>query len=225
MIHRNEIEEIKNNEVFNMITIYNDLNDTFISCVFQIAENSDLADVKVTVETATNSAELSNIDLENDDDKDQFDDDDFTELIDDNSEGNLNDRICDHITEDLASNTFKEEVMQVAIKSKTEEVIEKTDGLSCHFQNDIIIDTVEISAPKNIIETDLNDSIKAAIEEDTPVIANPVKEVIDDSDDDSDMTESEDEFMPDGERIRKTSRGFKQISNCKRFWRASMLTG
>ena len=31
------------------------------------------------------------------------------------------------------------------------------------------------------------------------------------------------EFMPDGEVIRKKSRGFKQLNNCKRFWKASMM--
>jgi len=31
------------------------------------------------------------------------------------------------------------------------------------------------------------------------------------------------EFMPDGEVIRKKSRGFKQLNNCKRFWKASLM--
>ena len=63
-----------------------------------------------------------------------------------------------------------------------------------------------------IDEDDLEDTIREEATED-------------DSDYNSDTSESEDEFMPDGERVRKTSRGFKQISNCKRFWRASMLMG
>ena len=127
--------------------------------------------------------------------------------------------------EDLPLNTFKEDLIQEAMKSKTEEVIEKTDGLSSHFQNDIIIDILEIPAQKNIMETDMTESIRKVIDEDIPVISNLVQDGTSDNDDESDMSESEDEFMPDGERIRKTSRGFKQISNCKRFWRASMLTG
>ena len=32
------------------------------------------------------------------------------------------------------------------------------------------------------------------------------------------------EYMPDGEIVRKKSRGFKQLSNCKRFWKASLMT-
>ena len=45
------------------------------------------------------------------------------------------------------------------------------------------------------------------------------------TDSESSESESEDEFMADGELVRKTSRGFKQISNCRRFWKASLLTG
>ena len=40
-----------------------------------------------------------------------------------------------------------------------------------------------------------------------------------------DETESEDEFMPDGEPVRKGSRGFKQLVNCKKFWMASQMVG
>ena len=47
-------------------------------------------------------------------------------------------------------------------------------------------------------------------------------------DDSSDYESSSDEddvveFMPDGEVMRKKSRGFKQLNNCKRFWKASMM--
>ena len=46
-------------------------------------------------------------------------------------------------------------------------------------------------------------------------------------DDSSDYESSSDEddvveFMPDGEVMRKKSRGFKQLNNCKRFWKASL---
>lgn len=42
--------------------------------------------------------------------------------------------------------------------------------------------------------------------------------------DSDDFTDSEDdtvEFMPDGEMVRKCKRGFKQLQNCKRFWKAT----
>ena len=46
-------------------------------------------------------------------------------------------------------------------------------------------------------------------------------------DDSSDFTSDEEdntvEFMPDGEIVRKKSRGFKQLNNCKRFWKASLM--
>lgn len=49
-----------------------------------------------------------------------------------------------------------------------------------------------------------------------------------DDDDSSDYDSSSDEdnvveYMPDGEIMRKKSRGFKQLNNCKRFWKASMM--
>ena len=174
------------------------------------------------LETANKSVEISTNATEHDENKDQYDDD-FNEDINDNVNANV--RNSAEAIEDLPLNTFKEDLIQEAMKSKTEEVIEKTDGLSSHFQNDIIIDILEIPAQKNIMETDMTESIRKVIDEDIPVISNLVQDGTSGSDDESDMSESEDEFMPDGERIRKTSRGFKQISNCKRFWRASMLTG
>jgi len=42
--------------------------------------------------------------------------------------------------------------------------------------------------------------------------------------DSDDFTDSEDdtvEFMPDGEMVRKCKRGFKQLQNCKRFWKVT----
>ena len=49
---------------------------------------------------------------------------------------------------------------------------------------------------------------------------------IDDIDESSDESSDEDtavEYMPDGELVRKKSRGFKQLNNCKRFWKASLM--
>ena len=47
----------------------------------------------------------------------------------------------------------------------------------------------------------------------------------DDSFDDSSDEDSDDQFMPDGEVIRKNRRGFKQLNNCRRFWKASLIMG
>ena len=47
----------------------------------------------------------------------------------------------------------------------------------------------------------------------------------DDSSDDSSDDDTAEEYMPDGEVVRKNSRGFKQLKNCKRFWEASVMIG
>jgi len=48
---------------------------------------------------------------------------------------------------------------------------------------------------------------------------------IGDSSDDSSDEDTAVEYMPDGEIVRKKSRGFKQLTNCKRFWKASLNVG
>lgn len=114
---------------------------------------------------------------------------------------------------------FKEGVYQEALKNETKKIKEISDGLMIHTpsdgntnsMNDASIQSRDEDLKVVIDEEELEDTIR--------------EETFEDSDYDSETSESEDEFMPDGERVRKTSRGFKQISNCKRFWRASILTG
>ena len=48
-------------------------------------------------------------------------------------------------------------------------------------------------------------------------------DIIDDSSDESSDEDTAVEYMPDGELVRKKSRGFKQLNNCKRFWKASLM--
>ena len=50
-------------------------------------------------------------------------------------------------------------------------------------------------------------------------------EDIEDSSDESSDEDTAVEYMPDGELVRKKSRGFKQLNNCKRFWKASLVVG
>ena len=90
-----------------------------------------------------------------------------------------------------------------------------------HTNHILVIEDLEV-APKtleieNISVTTLDDSVADREIEEVEEVEDPWT--------DSETSESEDEFMADGERVRKTSRGFKQISNCKRFWKASLLTG
>ena len=71
--------------------------------------------------------------------------------------------------------------------------------------------------------------IKAEIIIDTQ--SRPPQCYIDDDDDElsdsSDYSSSDEdtaiEYMPDGELVRKKSRGFKQLNNCKRFWKVSLM--
>ena len=46
-----------------------------------------------------------------------------------------------------------------------------------------------------------------------------------DTSDDSSEEDSDEEYMSDGEVVRKNKRGFKQLNNCKRFWKASLMIG
>merc|ERR1712048_43852 len=107
-----------------------------------------------------------------------------------------------------------------AIEAEKQKVVEKTDGrmnppkhVLVTADYDVPPKTIDI---ENIRLTPLSDSSGDKTPE--PWVDS------EDSETDSETEDSEDEFMADGERVRKTSRGFKQISNCKRFWKASLLT-
>ena len=113
-------------------------------------------------------------------------------------------------------------MVQEAIEAEKQKVVEKTDGLMNLTKHVLVAADYDVP-PKtidteNIRLTPLSDSSgdKTTLE--------PWGDS-EDSETDSETEDSEDEFMADGERVRKTSRGFKQISNCKRFWKASLLTG
>ena len=115
---------------------------------------------------------------------------------------------------------FKEEVLNEALQKESQKIIEKTDGLMSHHPSNLENDIVYNNS--KLVQEDSTSS--GVSTDDNTIDTNDQDDEF--SDDDSDFTEeSEEEFMPDGERIRKTSRGFKQISNCKRFWKASMLMG
>jgi len=71
----------------------------------------------------------------------------------------------------------------------------------------------------NLVEN--NDSSKNFADDKSDEI---VKDVSDYETDSDDFTDSEDdtvEFMPDGELVRKSKPGFKQLNNCKRFWKVT----
>jgi len=89
---------------------------------------------------------------------------------------------------------WKKSLEEEALQNATNKVSEKTDGLDVHVREDVMI----VDTHKNIDEVD--DSSDESSDEDTAV-----------------------EYMPDGELVRKKSRGFKQLNNCKRFWKASLM--
>ena len=118
--------------------------------------------------------------------------------------------------------SFKEEVVLVAIENEKKKVVEKTDGLMNLTRHDLVTADYNV-APKTIDMENISSTALSDCQSDKTTEES--WEDSQDSETDSETSESEDEFMADGERVRKTSRGFKQISNCKRFWKASLLTG
>ena len=108
--------------------------------------------------------------------------------------------------------SFQEEVAHEAVVNEETKVLEKTDGLMRHSECPIVREHFE-------------EIIQKVVTEEPEAGESEAEKEWSDSETESETSESEEEFMADGERVRKTSRGFKQISNCKRFWRASLLTG
>ena len=110
---------------------------------------------------------------------------------------------------------WKDSVHSESIKNESEKVLAKTDGLMGHVHHEVVIDNID-----DVVITKDNECNGEVI------IASRDADIIDDSaDDSSDDTDSEDEYMPDGELVRKNSRGFKQLVYCKKFWLASQMVG
>jgi len=104
-------------------------------------------------------------------------------------------------TDELNGDNFKDwkhSVEEEAKINEAEKVLEKTDGLMGNFKQEVIIDNDELCGAQNGND-DTEDSSDESTDEDTAV-----------------------EYMPDGELVRKKSRGFKQLNNCRRFWKASI---
>ena len=89
---------------------------------------------------------------------------------------------------------WKNSVEEEGLQNAANKALEKTDGLDVHVREN----AMRVTTSKNIAE--LDDSSDESSDEDTAV-----------------------EYMPDGELVRKKSRGFKQLNNCKRFWKASLM--
>ena len=111
---------------------------------------------------------------------------------------------------------WKDSVPSESIKNESEKVLSKTDGLMGHVHQEVVIDNID-----DVVIVKDNECYAEDI------IASTDDDIIEDSVDDSsdDDIESEDEYMPDGELVRKNSRGFKQLVYCKKFWLASQMVG
>ena len=97
----------------------------------------------------------------------------------------------------------EEEIYEIASKTivnySAEVVVESNpDYLITNMKSEMLIDNQNISS-KYYLDVD-DSSDESSTDEDSAV-----------------------EYMPDGEIVRKKSRGFKQLSNCKRFWKASLM--
>jgi hypothetical protein len=89
---------------------------------------------------------------------------------------------------------WKQSVKEEALQNAVDKVSEKTDGLAGKIKDN----EAKLGTMKDF-------------------------DVIDDSSDESSDEDTAVEYMPDGELVRKKSRGFKQLNNCKRFWKASLM--
>ena len=141
--------------------------------------------------------------LENNENNDVGKDNIKNENNNDNNENNTDNSDCD-ILQGLGIDQddfkdFTHSLEEEALQHEADKVSEKTDGFTGKIKEEICIDNVG-KMLSNIAIDDVEDSSDESSDEDTAV-----------------------EYMPDGELVRKTSRGFKQLSNCKRFWKASLM--
>eukprot|EP00092_Neocalanus_flemingeri_P037561 GFUD01040896.1.p1 GENE.GFUD01040896.1~~GFUD01040896.1.p1 ORF type:complete len:263 (+),score=112.91 GFUD01040896.1:1-789(+) len=106
--------------------------------------------------------------------------------------------------EDIQDDGFKDRKHsdeEEAFKNEVDTVSTKSDGLMGHIKEEFVMDN-DRNFHKIKADVDVEDSSDESSDEDTTV-----------------------EYMPDGELVRKKSRGFKQLNNCKRFWKASQMVG
>ena len=161
------------------------------------------------------------------------------EVEESSSEGNDGD-LDDQSSQDNGDSVNGDTETDSGFRDENESVETKSeDGDFETFQNSNEDESEDVSdanesnipaevKPKEVKETrdnvgDEDDSKnKKVIDDRDDGIATP-----DYDDDSSDFSSDEEdnvlEFMPDGEVVRKKSRGFKQLNNCKRFWKASLM--
>jgi len=115
-------------------------------------------------------------------------------------------------------------------KDETDSLESKSDTEGDDIDKDVLNPNLAGNCGKagNSLDEKSSGANKDDTDKDNLVILDEGMDLMNGEDDDSSDYESssdEDdvvEFMPDGEVMRKKSRGFKQLNNCKRFWKASL---
>ena len=126
------------------------------------------------------------------------------------------DNLGDSCLSEVYFKDCKDSVESEAIKNESEKVLAKTDGLMGHINQEVVIDNLE-----DHVMTKTSDVYHIS---DDNITYND-NDSTDDSTDDSSDDDTEEEYMPDGELVRKNTGGFKQLVNCKKFWEASQMLG
>jgi len=151
----------------------------------------------------------------------------------------------DHDVDNLANKADSNDLLDGKIQSVPLDAenadTEKNNDLSDDSIAEIT-DTKEIgfgnseAEHENIVNEDIEKADSKLGHDTDPIMNNGLTDIDDKygvetnglDDDSSDYSSSDEdnavEYMPDGEIVRKKSRGFKQLSNCKRFWKASLMT-
>jgi len=107
------------------------------------------------------------------------------------------------ISVDISEDKLEVVVVPIESSAEKDDPTEQStiDNIEGNIKEELLIDNDDLLHTKATYE-DLEDSSDESSDEDTAV-----------------------EYMPDGELVRKKSRGFKQLNNCKRFWKASLMVG
>jgi len=164
--------------------------------------------------------------------KDKIDDKNNTSLLKTQECDNVIDNVIDN--ESLVSESCNDGDTDSGFRDETDTLETKSDTDCDDFQHDPQLENLDNETKGQ--DSQLNsksDPVKDDIKDNLASLGIDVDEGLslvtgDDESDSSDFdSDSEDdnvvEFMPDGEIVRKKSRGFKQLNNCKRFWKASLM--
>ena len=153
--------------------------------------------------------------------------------------GDENPTGTDHANKKNFDNVLDGEIKNVATDAKDDETEKNKDLYDDSIA--VITDKEErsLGSSNSELEHMVNDDLEidnSNLDHDIdPIVTNGIVDIDDKYceetnglDDSSDYSSSDEdnavEYMPDGEIVRKKSRGFKQLSNCKRFWKASLMT-